>query len=79
MNYFEAVKKENIGKTYKVFIDGVNKGAWELKKTYGAKEFEFYKDKLMLTEAFFSSQLIRMKFEEVVDWSKKEMQYETFI
>ena len=67
MNIIEASKKENIGKYYKIFIDGVSKGVWELKKTYGAKEFEFYKDKLILTETFFSSQLIRMKFEEVVD------------
>ena len=70
MNYFDVVKKENIGKSYEIFIDGVSKGVWELKETYGSKEFEFYKDKLILTEAYFSSQLIRMEFEEVIDWSK---------
>ena len=70
MNIFEVIKKENVGKSYEVFINGVRKGVWELKKTYNSKEFEFYKDKLMLTEAFFSSQLIRMEFEEVVGWSK---------
>ena len=70
MNIIEVLKKENIGKSYKIFIDGVSKGVWELKETSKSKEFEFYKDKLILTEVCFSSQLIRMEFEEVVDWSK---------
>ena len=70
MNIIEVVKKENVGKSYEIFIDGVSKGVWELKETYGSKDFEFYKDKLILTEAYFSSQLIRMEFEEVMDWSK---------
>ena len=70
MNIFEVIKKENVGKSYEIFIDEESKGVWELKETYMAKEVELYKDKLMLTEAFFSSQLIRMEFEEVVDWSK---------
>ena len=70
MNYFEVVKKENVGKSYEIFIDGVSKGVWELKETSRPKEFEFYKDRLILTEVYFSSQLIRMEFKEVVDWSK---------
>jgi hypothetical protein len=70
MNYFDAVKKENIGKTYKIFIDGVNKGVWELKNGFSTEEFDFYRDGEPLTEIYFSSQLIRMRFKEVVDWSK---------
>ena len=70
MNYFEAVKKENIGKTYKVFIDGVSKGTWELKNGFSTKEFDFFKDGELLTEIYFSSQIVRMEFKEVVDWSK---------
>jgi hypothetical protein len=70
MNYFDAVKKENIGKTYKIFIDGVNKGVWELKNGFSTEEFDFYRDGEPLTEIYFSSQLIRVRFKEVVDWSK---------
>lgn len=70
MNYFDVIKKENVGKSYEMVIDGVNKGVWELKETSRSKEFEFYKDRLILTEVYFSSQLIRMEFEEVIDWSK---------
>ena len=65
MNIFEVIKKENVGKSYEIFIDGVSKGVWELKETSRPKEFEFYKDRLILTEVYFSSQLIRMEFEEV--------------
>lgn len=67
MNIFEVLKKENIRKSYEIFIDGVSKGVWELKRIYNSKELELYKDKLMLTEAFFSSQLIRAEFKEVID------------
>ena len=70
MNYFDVVKKENVGKSYEMFIDGVSKGVWELKGICKSKEFELYKDKLMLTEACFSSQIVRMEFEETIDWSK---------
>ena len=70
MNYFEIIKKENIGKSYEMFIDGVSKGVWELKETYMPKEFEFYKDMETLTRIYFSSQIIRMEFEETIDWSK---------
>ena len=70
MNYFEAVKKGNIGKTYKVFIDGVDKGVWELKIGFGTDEFEFYKEERPLSRIYFASQIVRMRFKEVVDWSK---------
>ena len=66
MNIIEVAKKENIGKYYKIFIDGVSKGVWELKETCRRDEFDFYKDRLLLTETYFSSQLIRMEFEEVI-------------
>ena len=70
MNIFEVAKKENIGKSYEIFIDGESKGIWELKETSRPKELEFYKDRLILTEVYFSSQLIRTEFKETVDWSK---------
>lgn len=70
MNYFDVVKKENIGKSYEMFIDGVSKGVWELKNGFGIEEFDFYRDGEPLTEIYFSSQIARMRFKEVVDWSK---------
>ena len=70
MNIIEVAKKENVGKYYKIFIDGVSKGVWELKETSRRNEFDFYKDRLLLTETYFSSQLMRMEFREVTDWSK---------
>ena len=68
MNIFEVTKRENKGKSYKIFIDGESKGVWKFKETSKLKEFEFYKDRLILTEVYFSSQLMRMEFEEVIDW-----------
>ena len=70
MNYFEVIKEENIGKSYEIVIDGMSKGVWELKETSRRNEFDFYKDRLLLTETYFSSQLMRMEFREVTDWSK---------
>ena len=70
MNYFEVIKEENIGKSYEMVIDGMSKGVWELKETSKRNEFDFYKDRLLLTETYFSSQLMRMEFKEVIDWSK---------
>ena len=70
MNIFEVIKKENVGKNYEIFIDGVNKGIWELVETRKSKELEFYKGGLGLTEIYFSSQIARMEFREVIDWSK---------
>ena len=31
MDIKEVSKKENIGKSYEIFIDGLSKGVWELK------------------------------------------------
>ena len=70
MNIIEVSKKENIGKSYEIFIDGVNKGVWELKNGFGTEEFDFYRDGEPLAEIYFSSQIARMEFEEVIDWSK---------
>ena len=70
MNIFEVIKEENIGKSYEIVIDGMSKGVWELKETSRRNEFDFYKDRLLLTETYFSSQLMRMEFREVTDWSK---------
>ena len=70
MNYFDVVKKENIGKSYEMFIDGVSKGVWELKNGFGTEEFDFYKEERPLSRIYFASQVIRMEFREVVDWSK---------
>ena len=66
MNYFDVVKKENIGKSYEIFIDEESKGVWELKEIYSPKELEFYKERVMLTEAYFSSQITRMEFKEAI-------------
>lgn len=70
MNYFDVIKKENVGKSYEMVIDGVNKGVWELKNGFGTDEFEFYREERPLSRIYFASQVIRMEFEEVVDWSK---------
>ena len=70
MDIKEASKKENIGKSYEIVIDGMSKGVWELKNRYRTEEFDFYKDGESLTETYFSSQLIRMEFKEVIDWTK---------
>ena len=70
MNYFDVIKKENIGKSYEMFIDGVNKGVWELKNGFGTDEFEFYREERPLSRIYFASQVIRMEFKEVIDWSK---------
>jgi hypothetical protein len=71
MNIIEVSKKENIGKVYEVFIDGYSKGVWELGWLYGKIEFDlFNEEKKALTFIFSISQILRMEFEEVVDWSK---------
>ena len=70
MNIIEVSKKENIGKVYEIFIDRVNKGVWELKNGFGTEEFDFYRDGEPLAEIYFSSQIARMEFREVIDWSK---------
>ena len=70
MNIIEVSKKENIGKVYEIFIDGENKGKWEIEEI-GKGEFEFFNvEGKPLDEIYFISQIARMEFEEVMDWSK---------
>ena len=71
MNIIEVAKKENLGKKYEVFIDGYSKGVWELGWLYGRLEFDlFNEEKKTLTFIFSISQILRMEFAEVIDWSK---------
>jgi hypothetical protein len=53
-----------------MIIDGVNKDIWELKNGFGTDEFELYREERPLSRIYFASQVIRMEFEEVIDWSK---------
>ena len=70
MNIIEVSKKENIGKVYEIFIDGENKGRWEIEEIKNG-EFEFFNvEGEPLDEIYFISQITRMEFEEVIDWSK---------
>lgn len=70
MNIIEVSKKENIGKVYEIFIDGENKGKWEIEEIREG-EFEFFNvEGKPLDEIYFISQIARMEFEEVIDWSK---------
>ena len=70
MNIIEVSKKENIGKVYEIFIDGENKGRWEIEEIRNG-EFEFFNVKgEVLDEIYFISQITRMEFKEVIDWSK---------
>ena len=70
MNIIEVSKKENIGKVYEIFIDGENKGRWEIEEIRNG-EFEFFNVKgEVLDEIYFISQITRMEFAEVIDWSK---------
>ena len=70
MNIIEVMQDKNVGKVYEIFIDGVSEETWELKYGFTTKEFEFFKDGKALTKFYFSSQIARMEFEEVIDWSK---------
>ena len=70
MNIIEVTKKENAGKSYEIFIDGVSKGVWELKIGFGTDEFEFYREERPLSRIYFASQIVRMEFKEAIDWSK---------
>ena len=70
MNIIEVSKKENIEKVYEIFIDGENKGKWEIEEI-GKGEFEFFNvEGKPLDEIYFISQIARMEFREVIDWSK---------
>ena len=69
MNIFEVLKKENIGKVYEIFIDGESKGRWEIEEV-GEDDFDFYNEGDQLGEIYFASQIVKMEFREVIDWSK---------
>jgi hypothetical protein len=70
MNIIEVSKKENIGKTYEIFIDGESKGKWKIEET-GKGDFDFFNaEEEPLEEIYFISQITKMEFAEVVDWSK---------
>lgn len=69
MNIIEVGKKENIGKEYKVFLDGKDLGIWTVVKSKTNGEFDFYQKYKVLSDHYVS-QLMRMEFEEGVDWSK---------
>ena len=71
MNIIEVSKKENIGKVYEMFIDGEDKGKWRI--GYVEKEeFSFFsvEEEEELGEVYFASQIARIEFKEVIDWSK---------
>jgi hypothetical protein len=69
MNIIEVAKKENIGKEYKVFLDGKDLGVWAIIDNETNGEFDFYQKYKVLSDRYVS-QLMRMEFEEVTDWSK---------
>ena len=70
MNIIEVSKKENIGKVYEIFIDGESKGKWKI-EDIGKEDFGFFNaEDRLLEEIYFISQITKMEFEEVVDWSK---------
>jgi hypothetical protein len=69
MNIIEVAKKENIGKEYKVFLDGKDLGVWVIIEDEKNGEFDFYQKYKVLSDRYVS-QLIRMEFEEVIDWAK---------
>jgi hypothetical protein len=71
MNIFEVGKKENIGKEYNVYRQGICIGKWTMMRIETSNEFEFYnkKDERM-TDLYYISQILGMKFEEVIDWAE---------
>ena len=69
MNIIEVSKKENIGKVYEIFIDGENKGRWGLEEV-GKDDFDFFNEEDQLGVIYFASQIAKMEFKEVIDWSK---------
>ena len=71
MNIFEVGKKENIGKEYNVYRQGICIGKWVIRRIATSNEFEFYnkKDERM-TDLYYISQILEMEFEEIIDWSK---------
>ena len=71
MNIFEVGKKENIGKEYNVYRQGICIGKWVIRRIATSNEFEFYnkKDERM-SDIYYTSQILEMEFEEIIDWSK---------
>ena len=69
MNIIEVSKKENIGKVYEIFIDGENKGRWGIEEV-GKDDFDFFNEEDQLGVIYFASQIAKMEFREVIDWSK---------
>ena len=71
MNIFEVGKKENIGKEYNVYRQGICIGKWTIRRIATSNEFEFYnkKDERM-SDIYYTSQILEMEFEEIIDWSK---------
>ncbi len=70
MKLEEVVKEENLNKKYKITLN-IDLGIWTLKKTTVLGSFDFYNEKgKILSNEFFLSNLIKMNFEEVIDWGK---------
>ena len=69
MNIIEVAKKENVEKEYKVFLDGKDLGIWTVVESETNGEFDFYQKYKVLSDHYMS-QLMRMEFAEVIDWSK---------
>ena len=71
MNIFEVGKKENLGKEYNVYRQGICIGKWVMMRIETSNEFEFYNWKdVRMTDIYYISQILGMEFEEVIDWSK---------
>ena len=86
MNYFEVTKKENIGKAYEIFLNGESKGKWRIEDI--GEDFDFVnEEEELLGEVYYTSQIVKMEFEEIhrmniIEVSKREnigKVYEIFI
>ena len=86
MNYFEVTNKENIGKAYEIFLDGESKGKWRIEDI--GEDFDFLnEEEELLGEVYYTSQIVKMEFEEIhrmniIEVSKREnigKVYEIFI
>ena len=69
MNVIEVGKKENIGKEYRVFLDEKDLGVWIITENKANGEFDFYQNYKVLSDHYIS-QVMRMEFEEIFDWSE---------
>ena len=87
MNYFEVTKKENIGKAYEIFLNGESRGKWKIEEV-GVEDFDFFNEEEdQLGEIYYTSQIVKMEFEEIhrmniIEVSKREnvgKVYEIFI